>query len=93
MLVRVRAASVNAADWHVMRGLPYVIRAMGARMGFGLRGAENGVLGLNLAGDGRSGREERHELRPGDAVYGECSGVVRRYACAPKAPWRRCPPA
>jgi NADPH:quinone reductase-like Zn-dependent oxidoreductase len=31
VLVRVRAASVNAADWHFMRGEPYI-----ARMAFGL---------------------------------------------------------
>ena len=32
VLVRVRAASVNPADWHSMRGLPYT-----ARFVFGLR--------------------------------------------------------
>jgi NADPH:quinone reductase-like Zn-dependent oxidoreductase len=26
MLVRVRAASVNPADWHYMRGVPYIMR-------------------------------------------------------------------
>jgi NADPH:quinone reductase-like Zn-dependent oxidoreductase len=31
VLVRVRAASVNPADWHVMRGLPYI--APGVRSG------------------------------------------------------------
>ena len=28
MLVRVRAASVNPLDWHVMRGTPYLVRMM-----------------------------------------------------------------
>ena len=27
VLVRVRAASVNALDWHRLRGLPYLVRA------------------------------------------------------------------
>jgi NADPH:quinone reductase-like Zn-dependent oxidoreductase len=26
VLVRVRAASVNAYDWHLVRGLPYLVR-------------------------------------------------------------------
>jgi len=26
VLIRVRAASVNPADWHLMRGKPYVLR-------------------------------------------------------------------
>jgi NADPH:quinone reductase-like Zn-dependent oxidoreductase len=26
VLVRVRAASVNAYDWHMMRGLPFLVR-------------------------------------------------------------------
>lgn len=28
VLVRVRAASLNPYDWHLMRGLPYVVRAV-----------------------------------------------------------------
>ncbi|HKG56788.1 MAG TPA: hypothetical protein VKA85_06040, partial [Candidatus Limnocylindrales bacterium] len=32
ILVRVRASSLNAYDWHMMRGLPYV-----ARLSEGLR--------------------------------------------------------
>jgi NADPH:quinone reductase-like Zn-dependent oxidoreductase len=28
VLVRVHAASVNAGDWHLMRGTPYLIRPM-----------------------------------------------------------------
>jgi NADPH:quinone reductase-like Zn-dependent oxidoreductase len=30
MLVRVHAASVHPDVWHVVRGLPYVLRIMGA---------------------------------------------------------------
>ena len=32
VLLRVHAASVNPADWHILRGAPYI-----ARMQFGLR--------------------------------------------------------
>src|SRR6266496_2419039 len=54
MLVRVRAASVHADVWHVMRGVPYALRLMGA----GVRRPKNLVPGTDLAG--RVGREERH---------------------------------
>jgi NADPH:quinone reductase-like Zn-dependent oxidoreductase len=45
VLVRVCAASANPADWHFMRGLPYVMRAVS-----GLRKPKNGVLGRDIAG-------------------------------------------
>ena len=39
VLVRVRAASLNAGDWHVMRGDPYLIR-----LGYGLVSMLIGLL-------------------------------------------------
>lgn len=43
VLVRVRAASVNPADWHFMKGLPYMFR-----MVFGLRKPRVKVRGRTL---------------------------------------------
>ncbi|MBA2313394.1 MAG: hypothetical protein H0V97_11440 [Actinobacteria bacterium] len=45
VLVRVHAAGVNAADWHLLRGAPYVMRLM-----FGLRKPKNTVRGRDMAG-------------------------------------------
>ena len=46
VLVRVSAASVNPADWHFMRGLPYLVRMIN-----GLRRPRRAaVLGSDLAG-------------------------------------------
>ncbi|GAB2804608.1 alcohol dehydrogenase catalytic domain-containing protein [Lentzea nigeriaca] len=45
VLVRVRASSVNAADWHVMRGDPYF-----ARLFLGLRAPKTRMRGLDFAG-------------------------------------------
>jgi NADPH:quinone reductase-like Zn-dependent oxidoreductase len=45
VLVRVRAAAVNPADWHVMRGVPYV-----ARLAFGLREPKARFRGTDVAG-------------------------------------------
>jgi NADPH:quinone reductase-like Zn-dependent oxidoreductase len=46
VLVRVHAASVHPDVWHVVRGLPYVLRIMGG----GLRRPKNPVPGTDLAG-------------------------------------------
>jgi NADPH:quinone reductase-like Zn-dependent oxidoreductase len=45
VLLRVHAASVNPADWHILRGAPYI-----ARMQFGLRKPKDRVLGCDVAG-------------------------------------------
>jgi NADPH:quinone reductase-like Zn-dependent oxidoreductase len=45
VLVRVRAASVNPADWATMRGVPYIGRPV-----FGFRKPKMRVLGYDLAG-------------------------------------------
>jgi NADPH:quinone reductase-like Zn-dependent oxidoreductase len=46
MLVRVRAGSIHADVWHVMRGVPFVLRFMGA----GVRRPKNLVPGTDPAG-------------------------------------------
>src|SRR5207245_10509073 len=48
VLVRVHAASINAGDWHAMRGKPYIIRLMLGGL-FKPR-TKNAVLGGDLAG-------------------------------------------
>ena len=45
VLVRVRAAGVDAGVWHVVAGMPYAVRA-----GFGIRAPRKPTPGLDLAG-------------------------------------------
>jgi NADPH:quinone reductase-like Zn-dependent oxidoreductase len=45
VLVHVRAAGVNPADWAVMSGLPYIARPV-----YGLRKPKNPVRGTDVAG-------------------------------------------
>jgi NADPH:quinone reductase-like Zn-dependent oxidoreductase len=45
VLVRVHAASVHPDVWHVVRGLPYVLRIMGA----GLLKPKNRIPGTDVA--------------------------------------------
>ena len=46
VLVRVRAAGVDQGVWHLMAGMPYVMRLAG----FGLRAPKNPLLGYDVAG-------------------------------------------
>jgi len=76
VLVRVRAASVNALDWHLMRGIPLVIR-----LGTGLRRPKNPIPGVDVAGDVEAVGRNVTQFRPGDAVFGIGSGAFAEYVC------------
>ncbi len=88
VLVRVRAASVHPDIWHVLTGLPYVLRMMGA----GLRKPKNPVPGTDLAGVVESVGKNVTRFRPGDGVFGETlkgmqwinGGAYAEYATAPE---------
>lgn len=77
VLVRVRATSVNARDWHFMRGDPYV-----ARLQIGLTRPKCRVPGTDFAGVVEAVGAHVTRLRPGDEVYGETMGAFAEYVCA-----------
>jgi NADPH:quinone reductase-like Zn-dependent oxidoreductase len=64
VLVDVRASSANPADWHFMRGVPYVMRAQS-----GLRKPKKTVLGRDIAGQVEAVGKEVTGFRPGDEVF------------------------
>jgi NADPH:quinone reductase-like Zn-dependent oxidoreductase len=76
VLVRVHAAAVNAADWHLMRGDPYL-----ARVGLGLRGPKVKIRGRDFAGRVEAVGPAVTRFRPGDEVYGETNGTFAEYVC------------
>jgi NADPH:quinone reductase-like Zn-dependent oxidoreductase len=78
ILVRVRAASVDRGTWHVMAGLPYLIRTAG----FGVRRPKAPNPGRSVAGTVESVGKEVTEFKPGDEVYGTCDGSFAEYARA-----------
>jgi NADPH:quinone reductase-like Zn-dependent oxidoreductase len=79
VLVRIRASSVNAADWYALTGTPYVARGM---LG-GLRKPKRRVLGTDFSGVVEGVGNEVTELRPGDEVFGGArSGAFAEYAAA-----------
>jgi NADPH:quinone reductase-like Zn-dependent oxidoreductase len=83
VLVRVRAAAVNARDWHLMRGDPYVARLMD-RTTFGRRGPQQPVRGTDFAGVVESVGAGVTAFRPGDEVFGEAEAAFAEYVCAPQ---------
>jgi NADPH:quinone reductase-like Zn-dependent oxidoreductase len=71
VLVRVRASSVNAYDWHMLRGKPYV-----ARVGQGLRRPKTPhVLGLDVAGIAEAVGANVSHVKLGDRVFGARAGA------------------
>src|SRR4051812_16211941 len=79
VLVRVRAAAVNASDWHVMRGDPYVARLMAPAV-FGRRGPKRPVRGRDFAGTVEAVGAEVEGLAPGNAVFGDLGLAEGAYA-------------
>jgi NADPH:quinone reductase-like Zn-dependent oxidoreductase len=77
VLVRVHAAAVNIGDWHLLRGIPYVMR-----VAFGLRKPRREIPGLDIAGRVEEVGANVEQLRPGDEVFGWCKGAFAEYACS-----------
>jgi NADPH:quinone reductase-like Zn-dependent oxidoreductase len=82
VLVRVHAAAVNARDWHVMRGDPYVARLLDRSM-FGRKGPKVKIRGTDFAGRVEAVGRVVTRFRPGDEVYGEFDGAFAEYVSVP----------
>jgi len=76
VLVRVSAAAVNIGDWHLLRGIPYVMR-----LGLGLRKPRREIPGRDIAGHVEADGRNVERFQPGDEVFGWCSGAFAEYAC------------
>ncbi len=69
VLIKVRAASVNPLDRHIMRGRPYIIRVL-----FGLRKPKTRP-GRDVAGQVEGVGRNVTQFRPGDDAFGTCRGA------------------
>ena len=76
VLVHVRAASVDRGTWHLMAGMPLLMRAMG----FGLRTPKVANPGRSLAGTVEAVGKDVTEFKPGDEVYGTSDAALADYA-------------
>ncbi|MGB5286440.1 MAG: NAD(P)-dependent alcohol dehydrogenase, partial [Polyangiales bacterium] len=77
VLVRVLAAGVDPGVWHLMTGLPYLVR-----LGFGLRAPKTPVRGMDVAGRVEEVGENVTQFEVGDEVFGTCNGSFAEYARA-----------
>ncbi|HET9927440.1 MAG TPA: NAD(P)-dependent alcohol dehydrogenase [Rubrobacter sp.] len=78
LLIRVHAAGVDPGVWHLMTGLPYLVRVMG----LGLRKPKIRIRGMDVAGTVEEAGRNIIRLKKGEQVYGTCDGSFAEYACA-----------
>ena len=82
VLVRIQAASVNAADWRMMRADPFLVRLYAGLC----RPKKISVLGADIAGRVEAVGRNVSQFRAGDEVFGDMSangfGGFAEYKCA-----------
>ena len=76
VLVRIKAASINPLDWHMMRGEPSFMRLMGGR------NPRNRIPGADIAGVVEAVGRKIAQFRPGDEVFGTGKGGFAEFATA-----------
>jgi NADPH:quinone reductase-like Zn-dependent oxidoreductase len=76
VLIKVRAAALNPLDYHLL-GHPFMRRILSAR-------SKKKITrpGRDMAGEVEAVGSLVTEFKPGDAVFGACSGAFADYACA-----------
>lgn len=83
VLIKIHAASVNAADWHVLKADPFI-----ARFDAGLFKPKFPILGADIAGVVESIGTGVTQFKPGDEVYGDLShcgwGGFAEYVAVPE---------
>ncbi|MCB9357466.1 MAG: NAD(P)-dependent alcohol dehydrogenase [Calditrichaeota bacterium] len=81
VLIKVHAASVNAADWHTMRAEPFMVR-----LSDGFLKPKHIILGADVAGTIEAVGKDVTHFKPGDEVYGDLAGcgfgTFAEYVCA-----------
>ena len=84
VLVRVHASSINAAETHLMRGTPWLVRLTHS----GLFKPKRPILGADVAGQVEAVGKQVTQYRAGDAVLGDLSatgwGGYGEYVCTPE---------
>lgn len=86
VLVRVRAAAVDAGVRHLMTGTPWLIRPV-----MGWRRPRQPVPGIDAAGVVEAVGADVSDLRPGDAVAGGVRGAYAELCAARRKHWVRIP--
>src|SRR3954469_4989318 len=76
ILIKVRAASLNAADGHLLRGF-VPMRGL-----TGLRKPKDTRFGIDCAGTVEAVGKNITQFKPGDEVFGAANGAIAQYVCA-----------
>jgi NADPH:quinone reductase-like Zn-dependent oxidoreductase len=92
VLVQVAASSVNARDWHLMRGEPRLARLLD-RSTFECSAPKVKVRGTDFAGIVEFVGAAVTRWQPGDAVFGEADGAIAEYVTASQDVIAAVPPA
>jgi NADPH:quinone reductase-like Zn-dependent oxidoreductase len=79
VLVRVRASSLNKADWHQLRGWPRAFRPITRD---GVLRPKSALFGTDFAGVVEAVGKDVTDLAPGDEVFGGRSGAFAEYVSA-----------
>jgi NADPH:quinone reductase-like Zn-dependent oxidoreductase len=74
LLVKVRAASVNPLDWHMMRGSPYIMR-----LDAGIGTPKDDRMGVDFAGVVEAVGKDVKQFKVGDEVFGGRDGAFAEY--------------
>ncbi len=90
VLVKIRAASVNALDWHMLTADIFLVRLMGN----GLRKPKNTRLGADIAGQVEAvganvSRIQAWRCGVRGCQSGHGNGSFAEYACAREERWRQ----
>ena len=80
VLIRVLGASVFIGDWHIVTGLPYLIRIVVPALG--LRAPKTPVRGQDVAGRIEAVGKDVTHFQPGDEIFGTCNGSFAEYTSA-----------
>ena len=80
VLIKVRAASVNPLDWKMMKGGPFILRLL-----LGLGKPKMKRPGVDVAGEVEAVGKNVTQLKPGDKVFGTCTGAFAEYAVSKSA--------
>jgi NADPH:quinone reductase-like Zn-dependent oxidoreductase len=79
VLVKVRAASLNPADKHLMKGVPYLVRKA-FKISIPTK-EQPGRPGRDVAGVVEAVGKSVSQFKPGDEVFGHCVGSCAEYVC------------
>lgn len=81
VLIEVHAAGVDRGVWHLMMGMPYLVRLAG----FGFVKPKQPIPGLDVSGTVVAIGDGVSRFQVGDEVFGIARGAYAEYAAAPEA--------